>query len=310
MPNVFLSTRPGVVLSGLLLTLVASPAEAQLGRLRKMGADAVKRATEDKLAAKKDSTTAAAAKSTGAASGSTSAKPADTKLTTDRVALVVASLQPLIAEAQKRRELALVTREFSARTATSTACGDSVVKAFNEKPAVSLSDKTIAELTRLQDQATAVQRRLNAARQRNDQRATLFLQDTVNVLLKRSAVMTMGGKCTIDFTPAPIIAAQAAVYEAREASARGAVSDANDTFEPADVVKEQLTRQQYGLIRERIALWALKQEDPTLKTGGQGVFTAEEEAALAANAVDIKRLTPYFKGESLRWSSWSDLKDW
>jgi hypothetical protein len=71
-----------------------------------------------------------------------------------------------------------------------------------------------------------------------------------------------------------------------------------------------LTHYQYGVMRERIALWALQQADPTLKTGKEGVFTAEEQAALEKNAGDIKKLTPFFKDGSMRWSTWGDVTRW
>lgn len=306
MLNVFCVRLPRVVLGGLLLMVVASPAQAQLGRLKKLGADAVKDAAKDKLAGKKDTATVAPA-TASSSGGGTSAKKVDLALTDDRIALVVASLQPMVAEAQKREELARVTREYRAKTEATNKCMEAATKSFNPMTMGSMSEKTQADLERAGARTEAAQKRLSAAIERQDRRAQLFLQDTVNVLLQRSAYLTMGAKCTIDFTPTAIIEAQIA------AQSRTVVSEDmdSDTFDPPAVAKEQLTRYQYAVIRERIALWALQQDNPTLKgVGKEGVFTAEEQAALAANAADIKKLTPYFKSGSMRWSTWGDLKAW
>jgi hypothetical protein len=233
MPNVFRVCLPRVVLGGLLLTAVAAPAQAQLGRLKKMAADAVKDAAKDKLAGQKDSaTTATTGKATGGATGS-AATPVDLTLSDDRIALVLASLQPMVADAQKRQELARVRKSHAASSAASKACMDSLAKSFNPMTMGSMSDATSAQITRINDQASGAADRLNVAIKRNDKRAWLFLQDTVMVLQQRSAVLTMRGKCTVDFTPPPIIEAQVA-QQMRQAESE---DTDRDGFAPPAVVK-------------------------------------------------------------------------
>ena len=183
---------------------------------------------------------------------------------------------------------------------------DALAKSFNPMSALTLPAKTSAELERLSKQSSAVLNRLQAAAERGDTRARIFLQDTVDVLQQRSAMLSMRGTCVIDFTPPPILEAQV-VQMTREVVTSN--PDAG-SYSPPSVVKEQLTPQQYGIIRERIALWALQQADPTLKGGKEGIFTAEEQAALTAHASEIAKLTPWFKGGWLRWSTWDDLASW
>lgn len=287
------------------LLAAASPAQAQLGRLKKMGADAVKDAAKGKAADKIDP---AGTKADNAASASKSGtKPADNALNDDRVALVVASLQPMVVEAEKRQARNRALTAHAAKVAASGACMEALTKSFNPMAAASMSDKTIAEIDRINQQMSGAQSRMNAAYQRNDVRTQLFLKDTVNVLTQRSAILTMGGKCTVDFTPSAIIEAQAA---SQGGTVTGDDADAGKV-EPSSAAKAQLTPTQFGVIRERIALWALLQENPNLKGAGkEGVFTAEEQAVLSAHAADIKKLTPFFKDGSMRWSTWGDLKSW
>jgi hypothetical protein len=74
---------------------------------------------------------------------------------------------------------------------------------------------------------------------------------------------------------------------------------AADAREPEELIVPPagMTRQQFGRLRERVALYALA-------GGREGAFTAEERAALDARAADLAALTPLFRDGLLEWGQW------
>lgn len=299
-----LTSRVATTLTvALLLTVAATPAEAQLGRLKKMGADAIKDAAKDKLSTdKKETAKAAASTETGTAKAKAPALPT---LDEDRVALLVAGLMPQVKAAEVRAAAATARNAYLTRKKASDACIERASKDLNVAAISANAEKNSAKITALQKQTDAVQARLNAASNANDLRRQLYLTDTVTILTQRSAALTLGAPCEFDFTPS-------AMLEERLASMQSTGSrEASAGFDPGEATRGVFSRYHYGLLRERLALWAMMQEDPSLKdTGKEGVFTAEEQAALTAHAADIRKLAPLFKRDALTWKTWEDLRDW
>ncbi len=285
------------VVALLLCTVFSSPAEAQLSRLKKAAQDAVK----EKVAGKKDSTVTANAPASvakGSSSGSTAS--VSYALTDDHIELVLSSLEPAIAYAQRLQRATRLSAEHKKQQDEANACIEKITKSYDPMKAMSMSEKTMAEITRLNERSGEAQARALAASEKNDQRAYLLAMDTGTVLLQQSAVVTMGGTCKIPYAPVEMIDMQ---VSAKADAAEG-------TINPSALVKAKLTHTQFGRMRERMALWGMLQENPSLKAGSEGVFTADEHAALQARAADIKRVTAYFKDSSLRWSTWGDVTTW
>lgn len=296
------------VASGLLLMLTASPAQAQFGKLKKMGADAIKDAAKDKVSGEKKPAEGTA--TTSAAGSPTAAKKAASApvLTTDKVALIVASLAPQLKDAQRRDTYARAMAEWTPKKEASDACMSTLSKNADPMALMANVQKNEARITALQKQSEAANARLSKASAAGDMRAQLFLQDTVSVLMVRSALLTTGGKCTAEFTPVAILEYQAAERERYTKSGSG---ESAEGFDPGSAARGSMSQYEYGLLRERMALWALMQENPALRgTGKEGVFTADETAALTAHAVDIKKMTALFKSDALIWKTWNDVKSW
>ena len=75
MPRAYTLLRAFSLAGG--LTLLASPAQAQFGKLKKIGADAIKDKAKDKLTSKKDSVATTATKSGASAESGATTKPVD-----------------------------------------------------------------------------------------------------------------------------------------------------------------------------------------------------------------------------------------
>jgi len=295
-----------MVVPALVLMAFTTPAHAQLGRLKKMGADAIKDAAKDKLSTDKKEAakpgTAAAATPAAASKPKNAGMPV---LDDDRIALVLASLGPMVKEAQVRADAAAASRAYLEKKKIGDACVQQASQNVNPMAMAASAQKNSARITALQKQTEPMQRRLNKAVDDNDLRAQLYLQDSLNVLSMRSASLSMGTTCIFEFAPP-------AMLEARllEMQSRSSGGD-EGTFDPGEATRGTISRYEYGVLRERIALWALLQENPALKgLGKEGVFTAEEQAALAIHAAEIKKLTPLFKSDAMIWKGWSDLRDW
>lgn len=296
-----------VSLAGAFL-LLASPAQAQFGKLKKIGADAIKDAAKDKMsgANKKDSTTTATGARSGSSAGSAAASSAAAKkndftLTEDRVALVLVSLESQVADAQKRDEAIRATRAYLLSKQALDSCMKLATKRVTPMAMSASAQKNSARISALDDQGRAASKRMSAAMEAGDMKKFAIISDTVNVLQMRSALLTMGATCKVDFKPAALV----------EQDVGNQDDDApSGTFDPGATVTELLNRYEYGMLRERIALWALLQDNPSLAKGKEGVFTPAEQAALTANAAAIKKLTPYFKSDAMIWKTWSDLKSW
>lgn len=290
--------------SGVLALLSARPAEAQLGKLKKMGADAIKDAAKEKVSGGKTP------EPTSAAASPTASKKANAApvLTTDKIALIVASLAPQLKDAIRRDAASRANAEWAPKKKANDECINTLSQNPDPMALLANTQKNEAKISALQKQSEAANARLNKASAAGDLRAQTFLQDTVNVLMLRGALLSTSGKCTAEFTPTAILEYQ---ITERERYAKGGNGDSAEGFDPGSAVRGGMTQYEYGLLRERIALWALLQENPALRGAGkEGVFSAEETAALTAHAADIKKMAPLFQSEALIWKTWSDVKTW
>lgn len=282
-----------LLLGAAALLCLASPAHAQLGRLKKMGADAVKDAAKEKLGVEKKDAPGSAA----------SARSTDGIVTGERVTLVLASLEPQVAQAQRTEEAQRARAAFKAKRDAYDKCAELATKNFRPgTPAhVAAVQRNEARITALQNQAAAASDRMAKAAEAGDMRKYAIIADTVNVLQSRASMLSIGATCSPDFTPPVLIGQQSSGDDSDGASGE---------FDPGPAVTRSMSRYDYGLLRERLALWVLLQENPSLAKGRQGVFTADEEAVLTANAAALKKFAPYFRTDAMIWKTWSDVKSW
>lgn len=282
------------LLGSVTLLATASPAQAQLGRLKKMGADAIK-----KEAGIKEPEAAKSAESSG--------KKANYTITADRIDLVLASLQPLVADAERAAAAKAVEGDYNAKRKTADACMERAQKMFNPMTMMSNDPQRTARMEAITKQLDGVNKRSQAAMQRDDFRNAIALRDTSMVLMMAQANATIGANCSYPYLPAAMIDAQASAEKNRGARS-GDDSDGSGSLDPTPAAKKEMTQQEFGMVRERMALWAMSQSNPSLAKGAK--FTPDEEAALGSKAPQVKKLAGLFESNALRWSTWGDVKRW
>lgn len=300
------SLMPAVLFAAAAVTATATPAHAQLGKLKKLGAEALEKATKEKTAGKTPET----AKSGSADAAPSTAKKANYTITTERLELVLASLEPLVTDAERMAAASRAEADYSAKRKAADACLERAQQMFNPMSMMTENPQRTAKLDAISKQMDGVNKRSEAAMKRDDFRASIALRDTAMALAMSQAIITMGANCTYPYLPVAMIDAQAAAQQKASAARTSESSDGGEggTFEPTPAAKEAMTPQEFGMVRERAALWALSQTNPTLASGAK--FTPDEEAALGGKAAQLKKLGPLFASNSLRWSTWGDLRNW
>lgn len=290
----------------LLVLAAASPAQAQIGsRLKKLGKDAVKDAAKGKLGGAKDSSAAAggAADASGAAGGATSAK-VDLTVTADRVTMVMAAMQPA---AHKAKAVAAAKAEqgsYETKRDAAVACVQDATKG-GAMP----SNAGMTAAQKLSDRQSAMSQRYSASLTGSDRRKTLYLEDSLQVLTHALTATMFGvtGKCGArPYMPAAVIEVAA------QADQNNQGDDNFNTLTVSDPARSAMTRYQFGMVRERIALYAMAQAGliSAKAAGKEGVFTEEELAVLTARRDELVAMAPLFKGGTLTWSGTSDLRGW
>ncbi|MBK9978066.1 MAG: hypothetical protein IPP20_09055 [Gemmatimonadetes bacterium] len=291
--------------TALLIALsVASPAEAQIGsRLKKLGKDAMKDAAKAKVGGSAKDSSAAGSGSgaaTGGAGGSNSAK-VDIAVTSDRVTMVMAAIASV---AERAKLLATANAEravYEPKRDSAMACvqGATSNGAMPSQAGMQASRKMSAR----QD---GLSRRYNAALAANDRLKAVFLEDSLQVATHELTATMFGvaGKCGArPYAPPSLLRAMAGANES---------GDDFNTLVVTDPALSAMTRYQFGMVRERIALYAMSQAGliSAKAAGKEGVFTEEELAVLAARRDELVAMAPLFKGGTLTWSGSSDLRGW
>jgi hypothetical protein len=151
--------------------------------------------------------------------------------------------------------------------------------------------------------------RIAAALQAGRKRQAAFLQDTAAVMgVELSALMT-GAKCGPSvYTPAAIIDANIA-REAGTGDVDESGRRASELVVPESARKGLSTRQ-FGMLRERIAIYAIALAAGDGSEGSLKSFGDAERSALAARAAELKAIAPFFRDGLIRWSTWGDVKSW
>ncbi|WP_309672371.1 hypothetical protein [Gemmatimonas sp.] len=300
-----LATR--VVLASGIAVLLAMPgadAHAQFGKLKKMGADAIKDKAKEKVAGKD---TPEAAKSGAAVEGSKAAaadsKPVAMTLNASQLDLMLAALAPMAADAEKATQANRMKSDHTAKRKAAEKCmqDGQVAMSAGRMPAPTAAGQ--ARSVQLSKEAERLQLVANAALTDGNRRTWAFAQDSASAMQMQAAVLGIGFKCDFAITPPAVMEREYGTY--------GMSGDlpVGQSSVPASA-RATFTKYQFSLLRERIALFALLSVDPTLKAGKQGVFDDDERAALTARMADIQKLLPFFKNGTLRWKTEEDLSTW
>ncbi|WP_411282228.1 hypothetical protein [Gemmatimonas sp.] len=297
-----------LVLVPAIAVLLATPfanAQAQFGKLKKIGADAIKDKAKEKIAGKE---TPEASKPGTATEGSKSAaadsKPVNMTLNASQLDLMLAALTPMASDAEKATQVRRLASAHTLRINAAKKCmenGQAALMAGRTSPNLTVAAKARArQLEKDADRLSAV---VATSYSDGNPRAGAFAQDSMGTMQMQGAVLGMGLACTFDFTPPAVMESQVATY-----GMSGDLPESQSSV-PAEA-RTTFTKYQFALLRERIALFALSSADATVKVGKEGVFTDEEREALTARAAEIQKLQPYFKNGTLRWKGSGDLSKW
>ena len=283
----------------LALVLTAPSAHGQItNRLKKMAKDAAKNA----VSGSKDSATTKAA-ATGASSGSSGTAKIDLSITADRVTMVLAALKPATEKAQVAAAARAERATYESKRDAVQAC---VQNSTNGGAIPSQANMTAAQ--KLMDRQEALTKRYNAALLGNDLRKRAYLQDSLQVATHAYTATMFGSmaKCG----PRPY--APASLVELEVMQERSGGDDGLRELTVDDPARSAMTRYQFGMVRERIALYAMGEAGlvPADKLGKEGVFTDDELAVLTSHRDELVKMAPLFKSNALTWSGTSDLRGW
>lgn len=276
----------------------ASTASAQIGKLKKMGADAVKDAVGKKAA---DPTAARV----------------DYAITKERLESIITVLTPLAAGAQREADARAANERRAAEAKALSTAYDEKVKVANECAtkatagrAPDLASVDVAKYEAVLAKSTTVSVRLAEAQAAKRWRQYIALTDTFLNVQMQTALMMFPNKCPVyPYKSAALIEAEVAKMEQATSSTSSTSSSgtSNELTIPS-ASRGGMTTGQFGRIRERMAIWALIEAGDLPPASDK--FTDEEKAVLAARAAEIKKLGPLFKAGTMRWATWGDIKSW
>jgi hypothetical protein len=290
----------------LLLALAASDARAQLGKLRKIGAEA-KSAVKEKITGKDTTAASKSGAQPGNAANGNAARPAaatggvaavDATVTAERLDLVLAALVPLVAAAEAETRNRTIEREYLKKDSLAQAC----VKSGEGRMPPAQSAATKKQIEVLNRDSKGLNERYTAALLAGSADGP-FLQDSLTVAMMRSVSLLLGTKCQIDYAPTSLLKKRAA-----QVQVSGDVDPPKVTI--GEAARGKLSQAQFARIRERIALYGISLREPSAKMGVEGVFTSEERAVLAARSAKITGMTPFFRNGTLAWGGGGDLTGW
>lgn len=261
---------------------VATPGQAQIGRIKKAATDAAKDAATGK---KPEDPTAA---------------KVTYEITNDRVSAIVAGLAPVLAAAQRDADAKAVKDAYEAKFKAAKDCLDKI-QGGTPDMAKMQSKEYMGTMEKLQ----SVNDRLPKAMSAKKHRETVALQDTSIVLQLSVATMMFKSNCpAVPYKPAALIDQLAAQMASAESNPQGS---SGELVVPPDA-RGGMTTGQWGRVRERLAVWLLIQSGDLPPTAEK--FTDSEQSVLKSRSGDITKLGPLFKSGSMQWAHWTDVKSW
>ena len=271
-------------------SLAPATATAQLGKLKKAAADAAK----EKAGVKADASTASAS--------------SDYVITADRLAAVMVVMEAGVERAAREAAAKAVTLDYNTKRKAYETCVENQLNTLTGKaPSVDAMQKAAADAQKTADMA----QRISAAQQAKRYREYIAGTDTMTIMSVRSSLVMYGldTKCG-----APVYMPLALVDESAAKMARANSGQSDHASNEVNIPPAQragMTTQQFGMIRERAALWALQQTNNAPADNNKyGVFTKNEHAVLDAQGAKLKKWAPVFKDSPSTWAGWGDIKSW
>lgn len=294
-PSVLQRTLVAAALAVGALLLVPATAHAQFGKLKKLGSEIGKEVARDAAGLppeKKDGGSTASARS--------SRSSADYAITAERVDIVITALAPLVELAKKEAAAKEVSASFTKRRAAWEKCITDAGKGMT-----TYSPEYMEKIGELTMKTSDMLQRHVAAVQAKRHRQAAFLEDSMTVFGNMQMAMMSGAKCGAPvYKPAAMIEADVA---RKTGDSSGEVTESGRTQHSIpESARKGLAYHQFGVLRERIALYALGETG----THRLNTFTPEEQAALDARGAELKALAPFFRDGVLQWSNPGDLKSW
>lgn len=281
--------------AGCMLALSASPAQAQLGRLKKAAEEAAKKK------AGLDKTEETAKKVDEAKE--------DASITVERIDAVVAVLQPMVAAAERKAAAAAAEAEYEREKKVATSC----LEAFG-KSGVMPTGMMGEKYAKIVADVQATNDRAQKAMQAGNYRTAIATGDSATVMQVQSMGVIMNAKCkAYPHKPAAMISLEAQNLEdASNGKMARSESGGSGSLEVPSNNRGGMSTRLFGRTRERIALYGLlaSRAITTNQAGKEGVFSDAERAALDSRKDIIAKMTPVFQTNGLQWKSWEDLKSW
>lgn len=294
-PSVLQRALVAAALASGALLLVPATAHAQFGKLKKLGGEIGKEVARDVAGLppeKKDAGSSESARS--------SRTSADYAITAERVDIVITALAPLVELAKKEAAAKEVSAGFTKKRAAWEKCITDAGKNMT-----TYSPEYLEKVGELTTKTSDLLQRHVSAVQAKRHRQAAFIEDSMTVFGNVQMALMSGAKCGAPvYKPAAMIEAEVA---RKTGDSTGEVTESGRSqYSIPESSRKGLAYYQFGVLRERIALFALGETG----THRLNTYTAEEQAALDARSAELKALAPYFRDGMLRWSNPGDLKSW
>lgn len=281
-----------LVACAVLSFALATPASAQLGKLKKIASDAAKDAATGK-------------KPDPAASAGLPGAKIDYAVTDERLTAIMSVLGPMAEEARNESEARKLRVGYEAKSKAFTDCIEK--SAQGATPDVMAMGSAKAE--GLQGKMSTYMDRATKAQQ--SKRWREYVANTDSALVTQMAIsmlMMPTAKCgAMPYMPAALVEASAKQMEFAGNPNSGNSVGSDQLVVPAEK-RAGMTSGQFGRIRETIAIWLLIQSGDL--PANTYKFTEAEQAVLSAKSAALKTFTPLFKDGVMRWATWGDIKSW
>jgi hypothetical protein len=268
-----------IVFAALLAVVPTGTAHAQFGKL-------IKKAAQGAMQGAAEGAAQNAAKN--AAGGSAREESAVT-ITPQNLDLLLAALGPTAKAAQEEEAQRSRYWAQQKKLEAHQACRDSIKAKYPVSPLAAQSPEKIKAMQDYSLKSGPLAERYSQALQSGDQAKARVYADSVGAAGEQlEAIYTPQLKACGAYVSAPT----------EESSKRR--HGGGDEASQAPKVPAGMTATQFGRLREKVAAWLL--------TDGKYKVSDDEKAALDARKQELDALTPLFRGNTLVWSSWGDLK--
>jgi len=268
-----------IALAALLSVVSPAAAHAQFGKL-------IKKAAQGAMQGAAEGAAQNAAKN--ATGGERTREEATLTITPQNLDLLLAALGPAAKAAQE--EEAQRTRYWAQQKKFEAhrACRDSIKSKFPVNPLAAQAPDKIKAMQDYSIKSGPLMERYAQALQSGDTRKAQVYADSAGAA---------GEQLELIYTPQ--LKACGAYVSAPTDDSKGH-HGGDDEAGRAPKVPAGMTATQFGRLREKVAAWLL--------TDGKYKVSDDERSALDARKKELDVLTPLFRGNTLAWSSWGDLK--